>query len=144
MAKAISSTAVRHVQKTTVVDHPSNPALPYWLSGLLAVVTLIASAAGFFITDLFQRDNAALGGCARGTALVILVVALPTLIISMVLAARGSLRARVIWLGILAYIIYNSVYFTFSATFNRFTLAFLPCFRFRCGHWLHCCCNGMP
>lgn len=99
--------------------------LPYLLSSLLAFAALVASAAGFLITDLFQQDNPALGGNARGTALVILVIAVPALVIAMILAKRGSLRARLVWLGVLTYIFYNSFYFTFSATFHRFFLAFL-------------------
>lgn len=109
-----------------IVHHKARSAQPpYFLSGLLAAVTLIGSAAGFFITDLFQRDNAALGGCARGTALVILAAALPVLVVSMFLTVRGVKAARLVWLGMLLYILYNSVYYTFSATFNRFTPVFI-------------------
>lgn len=124
MAHTLSSTTVSTPKSVSELDRSLSP-LAYGLSSLLAVVALAASAAGFFITDLFQRDNTALAGCARGTALVILAVAVPILVISMILSARGSLRARLVWLGMLVYLFYNGVYFTFGATFNRFFLAFL-------------------
>src|SRR5689334_9540574 len=66
--------------------------LAYWLSGALAVLALIASAIGVFFPQLF-RDAAVTAGNARGTDLVILAVAIPALLISMALAARGSLGA---------------------------------------------------
>lgn len=117
--------ATRSISQPSVRKAANSASLSYFLSGLLAVVTLTGSAAGFFITDLFQRDNAALGGCARGTALVILAAALPVLVVSMFLTARGSNRARLVWLGMLLYILYNSIYYSFSATFNRFTPVFI-------------------
>lgn len=101
------------------------PGLAYHLSAILVIVALIASSAGFFITDLFQRDHPALAGCARGTALVILTVALPVMVIAMILSRRGSVKARLVWLGMVTYILYNAGYFTFSASFNHFFLAFL-------------------
>lgn len=117
--------ATRIINPSSVRHSARGASLSYLLSGLLAAVTLIGSAAGFLITDLFRLDNAALGGCARGTALVILAAALPVLVVSMFFTARGSNRARLVWLGMLLYILYNSVYFTFSATFNRFTPVFI-------------------
>lgn len=122
MAKALSKTAAvaaKPIAKTSLLS------LPYLLSSLLALVTITATAAGFFITDLFQKDNLALAGNARGTALVILAVAVPVMVVSMFLSARGNLRARLVWLGMVTYIFYNSFYFTFSTTFHRFFLVFL-------------------
>src|SRR5690242_20104294 len=77
--------------------------LAYWLSGMLAVMALAASAIGVFYPAVF-RDTAVTAGNARGTDLVILVVAIPTLVIAMALAARGSLRAQIVWLGAISYI----------------------------------------
>lgn len=63
-------------------------------------------------------------GNLRGTALAMLAIAVPLLIASMVLAARGSLRARFVWLGCLAYIAYKAAMFCFAAHFNSYFLLF--------------------
>ena len=55
--------------------------LAYWLSGALAIVALVASSVGVFFPTVF-RDPAMTAGNARGTAVVILAVAIPTLLIS--------------------------------------------------------------
>ena len=67
-------------------------------------------------------------GNAQGTSLVVLAVAVPLLIGSMVLAARGSVRAELVWLGSLGYLLYNSVLFTFAETFNRLFLVYVAIF----------------
>jgi hypothetical protein len=91
------------------------------------VVALVASAIGVFFPDIFS-DPAMTAGNARGTALVILAVALPALLASMILAARGSLRAQIVWLGALAYILYNSVFFAFDVVFNPLFLVYVATF----------------
>jgi len=98
--------------------------LAYWLSGTLTVLALIASAVGVFYPAVF-RDTAVTAGNARGTDLVILVVALPALVIAMVLTARGSLRAQIVWLGALGYILYNALFFAFAIAFNPLFLIYI-------------------
>jgi hypothetical protein len=88
------------------------------------MMTLIASAIGVFYPKVF-RDTAVTAGNARGTDLVILVVAIPALVIAMALTARGSLRAQIVWLGALAYILYNALFFAFSVAFNPLFLVYI-------------------
>src|SRR5918911_302733 len=76
--------------------------LAYRFSGALAVIAAIASGLGVFHPDIF-RETAWTTGNAQGTALVILAVAVPTVLVSMFLATRGSIRARIVWLGGLSY-----------------------------------------
>jgi hypothetical protein len=47
-----------------------------------------------------------------------LLVGVPVLVWSMVAAVRGSMGACVVWLGVLAYLGYNSVLFLFATPFN--------------------------
>ena len=75
----------------------------YRLSSLLTAVALIQSAVGAFYPQIF-RDPPMTAGNARGTDVVILFVALPMLIISMILSRRGSLRGQLTWTGALTYI----------------------------------------
>lgn len=98
--------------------------LAYWLSGVLAAMALVASAVGVFYPAVF-RDTAVTAGNARGTDLVIMAVAIPALVIAMALAARGSLRAQVVWLGALGYILYNAIFFAFAVAFNPLFLVYI-------------------
>lgn len=98
--------------------------LAYRLSGFLAGLAALAAAVGVFYPRIF-RDPAVTAGNARGTDLVILVIAIPALVISMALTARGSLRARIVWLGALAYLLYNAVFFAFDVVFNPLFLIYV-------------------
>lgn len=109
---------------TRMVTRRHRLTLAYWLSGMLAVVALVASAVGVFYPAVF-RDSAVTAGNARGTDLVILVVAIPALVIAMALAARGSLRAQIVWLGALGYILYNAIFFAFAVAFNPLFLVYI-------------------
>jgi hypothetical protein len=62
-------------------------------------------------------------GSARGTAIVMLVVSLPTLLVAAAQARRGSARGRIVWLGAAGHLTYNSVLLLFATPFNRL---FLP------------------
>ena len=98
--------------------------LPYQISIALAAVAGGTSAASFFFWGVFRRDTPMGVGNMRGTALAMLAMAVPLVIISMISASRGSLRARFVWLGALAYIAYNALLFCFGAHFNSYFLLF--------------------
>jgi hypothetical protein len=99
----------------------------FWLSGALALVTALAAAATFFITGML-RGPAVMNGSARGTALVVLVVAIPALLLSMRATAAGSVRALIVWMGAIAYIAYQAVLFIFATPFNQLFLLYLAMF----------------
>lgn len=94
------------------------------LSGNLAFVTLVQSAVGTFFPIIF-RDPPMSAGNAQGTDVVILFVAIPALVASMFLAARGSLRAQIVWAGTLSYLLYNAVLFAFDVAFNSLFLLYV-------------------
>ena len=98
--------------------------LAFRLSIALIFVGGLAAASGLLAPRLF-RDPAMSVGNARGTGFVILFVAIPTVITAMQLAARGSLRARIVWLGALYYLLYNSVIFAFAVSFNSLFLLYV-------------------
>lgn len=66
-----------------------------------------------------------MNGSARGTALVVLLIAVPSLAVAMWFAARGSARAQIVWLGAVGYILYNSVLFLFMSPFNNLFLLYV-------------------
>jgi hypothetical protein len=98
-----------------------------WLSGALAAVAATAAAVTLFVPGVL-RGPAVMNGSARGTALVALFVAVPVLALSMAAAARGSLRAAVVWLGAVTYLLYNAVLFLLATPFNSLFLLYAAMF----------------
>lgn len=98
--------------------------MAYRLSWLLVIVVVGMSLAAAISPELF-RDPAYTVGNARGTALVMLNIAVPALVTAMIYASRGSEKARLVWLGTLAYILYNTFVFTFSLAFNPLFLLYV-------------------
>jgi hypothetical protein len=89
----------------------------YWLSGAIAVLMVAASAAGLLVDELY-RDGPWAREALRGGDLTTIAVAAPVLIASMLLARRGSRAAQAVWVGALAYSLYNYAYYVFGAAFN--------------------------
>ena len=99
----------------------------YWLSMALALVAATSAALTFFVPGILTGP-AGTNGNARGTALVMLVAAVPVLLISMSLTARGSWRAPVVWLGALGYLLYNGFLLLFLTPFNSLFLLYVATF----------------
>jgi hypothetical protein len=89
-----------------------------------SVGALAASAASYSIPDVLGVPPVAQGN-PRGTALVIMVLALPSLVTAMFFTRRDSARALVVWLGALAYIVYQSVLVLFATPFNSLFLIYV-------------------
>src|SRR5687767_9126043 len=99
------------------------------LSALIATLMFVTSLGGILIENLY-RDNAFVALLWRGNDLVTLVVAVPMLVGAIVYARRGSLRAQLVWLGMLAYALYNYAFYLFAAAFNQFFLFYVAIFAF--------------
>jgi hypothetical protein len=96
----------------------------YRVSAALGLVGAAAAAATFFVPHVL-KGPAAMNGSARGTALVVMALAVPLLLGAMVATARGSARAPLVWAGSVAYLLYNSVLFLFATPFNRLFLLYI-------------------
>ena len=88
-----------------------------WLTAPIAVLLAIAAGGGIFVNGLY-RDNPYFAAQAIGQDHVSLAVALPALVISAILARRGSPRGRMVWLGVLVYLVYSYVIAAFIVRFN--------------------------
>jgi hypothetical protein len=95
-----------------------------WLTAPIAVLLGVAAGGGVFIDDLY-RDIPYFIAQAVGQDLVSLVIALPALVVSAILASRGSPRARVIRLGGLVYLAHTYVVAAFDVRFNSFFLIYV-------------------
>jgi hypothetical protein len=91
---------------------------------MIAVLALVASGGGLFWDGLY-RDNTLVTSAFRGNDLITLIVAAPGLVIALLMARRGSSRAQLIGMGLLAYMLYNYVFYLYGAAFNRFFLLYV-------------------
>ncbi|MGB8983949.1 MAG: hypothetical protein WCC12_18920 [Anaerolineales bacterium] len=96
----------------------------YTLSILIAVLAAIASAGGLFLNGLY-RDNLFVVSAWKGNDLITLFVAVPILVAALILSERGSLKARLVWVGVLDYMLYNYAFYLFGAVFNWFFLLYV-------------------
>jgi hypothetical protein len=98
--------------------------LPYALSGALATAAAVSAGFSFFLPSVLT--GAAVGnGNLRGTALVVLLLGVPTLLTAMAGTARGSTRWLVVWLGTLGYLLYQAVLFCFATPLNGLFLCYV-------------------
>ena len=104
-----------HYEKDTTVREVSRTT--FSLSLVIAVLAALASAAGLFVDGLY-RDNTWVSSQLRGNDLVTLVAAVPLLIVGLRLGSRGALRWRLIWLGMLGYMLYGYTFYLFGAALN--------------------------
>ncbi|HSK85648.1 MAG TPA: hypothetical protein VK902_19920 [Rubrobacter sp.] len=103
---------------------PRSKTIWLWLTAPIAVLVAIAAGVGLFIEDLY-RDPPSLVAQATGQDVVTLVVALPSLVTGAILASRGSARGRLVWLGVLGYVVYTYVTYTFGIRFNPLFLVYV-------------------
>src|SRR5918995_7327378 len=109
----VAATRVNERPEPTVHTDRIAVALAAAISGLM----IAASAIGIAVPDLY-REGPWAREAFRGGDVVTLALVAPVLMASMILARRGSVRATVVWIGALAYAIYNYAYYVFGASFN--------------------------
>lgn len=97
---------------------------PYRLSAQLAVVAVLAALPTLLRPSLLSGPDVMIGS-ARGTALVVLVVTVPLLVLSAHATSRGSARGLVLWLGALAHLIYQGVMLCFATPLNSLFLLYV-------------------
>ncbi len=93
------------------------------LSILIAIFATIASAGGLLLDGLY-RDNAFVTTTWLGNDAITLFLAVPILVVAMIVSNRGSLKAQLIWMGALDYMLYNYAFYLFGAAFNVFFLLY--------------------
>jgi hypothetical protein len=119
------------------------------LAGVIAVLAVIASASGLFLrggegprefttirgetvrlfgTGLYEHDTVFFGAGFAGQDGTVLFVGVPLLILSAVLAHRGSARSRVFLTGTLGYFLYVYASMALGAAYNRLFLVYVALF----------------
>lgn len=95
-----------------------------WLTVPLVALACGASTAGIVMDSVYEGESANWAAQAVGQDLANLV-AFSALALFAVLAARGSLRAYLLWLGVLAYGIYAYAIYAFAIGFGPLFLAYV-------------------
>jgi hypothetical protein len=95
-----------------------------WLSIPLAVLLAIATIAGVFSPETYAQDAEYFATQGIAQDFVSLFITLPVLVISFIFALRGSLRARMIWLGMVGYTLYSYILYAFFVSFNSLFLVY--------------------
>jgi hypothetical protein len=89
----------------------------YVLSSVVAGLAGLASLLGLLLEGVYAGP-VSVAEMLRGYDLVTLVVAVPALALAQLGARRGSDRARLVWVAMLAYLAYTYAYPLFGASFN--------------------------
>lgn len=107
---------------------PSLTAGPWPIVSVLTAVLLITSALAC-VTALAMPDlihgPAVMVGSMRGTALVMLVLAIPLLVIAMALAGEGHPLGFVGWMAGVVFLTYQAWMFLFAVPFNGLFLVYV-------------------
>ena len=98
-----------------------------WLSVIIVVLGLAATLTGLLSPSIY-RDPAFLLPQNLGTDVVTLCVAVPLLAFTTAAMRRGSLGARLLWLGALAYMVYAYGMYAISVRWNQLFLVYVTLF----------------
>ena len=98
------------------------PAL--WVSLPLAILVAITAGAGLWWPPAYARESALWAAQGMGGDAVNLAVIVPVLLLTAGLTQRGSICARLVWMGTLVFLLYNFVIYAMAVHFNALFLAY--------------------
>ena len=121
-ARSVLSDTSIHTNRTVTADGLEMSLLrpaERGVTAVLAAMMIVQSALGLLLPSLY-RDVEWIAATWWGNDLVTLVLVTPVFVVSAVRAARGSHRARLVWLGVLGYGVYNVAFYLLGAALNVF------------------------
>jgi hypothetical protein len=111
--------AIETAPARVAAGHP----LPVWYSLLLAVPLTAATGYGL-VADHAYRTSADIAAQGRGQDLLTLLT-VPLLVWAAARARAGSLRAHLLWLGLMLYYVYSYLMYALATPYNDAFLAYL-------------------
>lgn len=96
----------------------------YLLSYVIVLLAVVASAGGLLFRTVY-RDNDFVKTTWLGNDAVTLFLAVPILVAALVFSLRGSMKAQLVWMGVLDYMLYNYAFYLFGTAFNVFFLIYV-------------------
>ncbi len=95
-----------------------------WLSVIAAILVMIASAAGILSQATYAHETSS--GAIQGMSQdIVNLVAVTILLISAYFVNRGSIKAFLVWSGVLLYLVYTYVIYAFDVHYNRLFLMYV-------------------
>ena len=94
-----------------------------WLSGLIAMLVLLASSAGLLLKSVYARELPSYAHQAVAQDIENIVAAVLLLIIAV--ASKGSAKAFLLWIGVLLTLIYSYSIYAFAVHFNGLFLVYV-------------------
>ncbi len=95
-----------------------------WLSVLVTFLVLIASSAGLFIKSIYARETPSWAVQGIGQDIVN-IAAVVVLLIAVFFVNKESVKAFLVWSGVLLYLIYAYVIYAFAVHFNSLFLVYV-------------------
>ena len=99
-----------------------------WLSIVAVLLAIAGNMIALSVTAIYAPLTPAFLPQALAQDIANLAVVAPAWIILAALALRGSLRAYLVWLGVLTFTVYNYVIYTFSIPFGSLFLVWVAVF----------------
>ncbi len=99
-----------------------------WLSIAAAILAIAGSIIGLSVRSIYAGLTPAFLPQALAQDIANLALVAPLWLLLAALALRGSLRAYLLWLGVLAFTVYNYVIYTFSIPFGPLFLPWVAVF----------------
>jgi hypothetical protein len=103
-------------------ERPHDPIL--WSTIAVMVLVAATAVAGLYWPATYARETPLSRAAGYGSDLVDLFLVVPVLLISGIGAHRGSVPARLVWLGAQGYLLYNFVIYAFGVHFNSLFLVY--------------------
>jgi len=95
-----------------------------WLSVIDALLVLLASASGIFLKSIYARETPSWAVQGIGQDIVN-IVAVVVLLIAVSFVNKESVKAFLVWSGVLLYLIYAYVIYAFDVHFNSLFLVYV-------------------
>lgn len=95
------------------------------LSFIAGVLMAIACAAGMFLPGIYSQENLSWAVQGRGQDNISLFTVFPLLLISIYYINKGSKKATLVWLGILMYMTYSYILYSFFMHFGPLFLIYI-------------------
>jgi hypothetical protein len=95
-----------------------------WLGFPIALFVAVATTAGLFWRSAYSRETLIWATEGRGGDAATLFVIVPTLLISTILALRGSISARLVSMGTVLFMLYDYAMYSMAVHFNALFLVY--------------------
>src|SRR6266516_2839233 len=98
--------------------------LSLWLTLAIAILVIISSSAGLFIKSIYARETLSWMVQAYGQDIANLVAA-AALLSAVYFVSKGSVKAFLVWIGVLLSLLYPYVIYAFDIHFNSLFLVYV-------------------